>query len=347
MTNIFKMKRIVVGAMVMMGWLSGYSQTAAGLQVGKAIGMVSKAVAKPELATAADSLARTVTGKNLAAAADSLARTVTGKNLTAAADSLVRTATGKKLAAAADSLARTAKGKSLAAAADSLARTATSKKLAAAADSIFNMTADSVFTTAADSAMNMLLDSTGQGFQLAADRSAKPKRDWTQWRPDPKRALWLALVIPGGGQIYNRKYWKLPLVYGGFVGCFYAMTWNNMMYKDYSQAYLDIMDNDPGTASYNSFMHLGQSINDSNMERYKDLFKKRKDRYRRYRDMSFFVLVGIYALSVIDAYVDAELSVFDISKDLSLKVEPAVINTGKASNMLHASSVGLNCSLNF
>ena len=173
------------------------------------------------------------------------------------------------------------------------------------------------------------------------------KRDWSTWRPDPKRALWLALVIPGGGQIYNRKYWKLPIVYGGFVGCAYALTWNNMMYKDYSQAYLDLMDKDPGTDSYNKFMHLGRVIDENNEERYKTLFKKRKDRYRRYRDMSFFVMIGIYALSVIDAYVDAELSVFDISRDLSLKVEPAIINTGQTRNPLHASSVGVNCSLNF
>ena len=88
----------------------------------------------------------------------------------------------------------------------------------------------------------------------------KPLKDMSTWRPDPKRALWLALVIPGGGQIYNRKYWKLPLVYGGFVGCLYAMNWNNTMYKDYSQAYIDIMDNDPGTQSYNQFLHNGAKI---------------------------------------------------------------------------------------
>ena len=86
------------------------------------------------------------------------------------------------------------------------------------------------------------------------------KQDWSTWRPDPKRALWLALVIPGGGQIYNRKYWKLPLVYGGFIGCIYAMNWNNTMYKDYSQAYIDLMDNDPNTQSYNQFLHLGMKI---------------------------------------------------------------------------------------
>ena len=180
-----------------------------------------------------------------------------------------------------------------------------------------------------------------------SNRVKKPKRDWNTWRPNPKRALWLALVLPGAGQIYNRKYWKLPIIYGGFMGCIYALTWNNMMYKDYSQAYLDIMDNDPGTASYNKFLHLGVEINDKNMERYKQLFKSRKDKYRRWRDLSFFVMLGVYAISVIDAYVDAELSEFDISKDLSLKVSPAVIPNYSGGNPLQAQSLGVNCSLNF
>ena len=180
---------------------------------------------------------------------------------------------------------------------------------------------------------------------LVAD---KIERNMDLWRPNPKKALWLALVIPGGGQIYNRKYWKLPIVYGGFIGCIYALRWNNMMYKSYAQAFLDITDDDPGTASYNAFMHLGRVIDKSNEERYKTIFKKRKDRFRRYRDLSFFVMLGVYAISVIDAYVDAELSEFDISKDLSLKLSPAVIGNGNSShNPLTAASIGLNCSINF
>ena len=175
----------------------------------------------------------------------------------------------------------------------------------------------------------------------------KMKRDWATWAPNPQKALWLALVLPGAGQIYNRKYWKLPIIYGGFVGCIYAMTWNNMMYKDYSQAYLDISDSDPTTDSYNKFLHLGAKIDDSNKERYKTIFKNRKDKYRRWRDLSFFVMIGVYALSVIDAYVDAELSQFDISKDLSLRVSPAVINNRSSSNPIDSSSFGVNCSLNF
>lgn len=178
-------------------------------------------------------------------------------------------------------------------------------------------------------------------------QEVKSLKEMSRWQPDPKRALWLALVIPGGGQIYNRKYWKLPIVYGGFIGCLYAMNWNNTMYKDYSQAYIDLVDKDPNTRSYNLFLHLGTQIDDSNKKYYEDIFRKRKDRFRRWRDLSFFVLLGVYALSVIDAYVDAELSNFDISKDLSLKVEPTILNNRSSSNPLDSSSLGLQCSLNF
>ena len=181
-----------------------------------------------------------------------------------------------------------------------------------------------------------------------APKALRKKRNWATWRPDTKRAMWLALVLPGAGQIYNRKYWKLPIIYGGFVGCAYAMSWNNQMYHDYSQAYLDIMDDDPNTQSYNQFLHLGAKIDASNIERYKEIFRERKDRYRRWRDMSMFVMIGVYAFSVIDAYVDASLSEFDISDDLSLRVEPTVINNNQRTrNPLRSSTLGLQCSLTF
>jgi len=178
-------------------------------------------------------------------------------------------------------------------------------------------------------------------------KTHKASRDWAAWRPSPKRAMWLAIVLPGAGQIYNRKYWKLPLVYGGIVGCVYAMRWNNQMYSDYAQAYLDIMDDDPNTQSYNQFLHLGNQIDSSNETRYKELFRKRKDRYRRWRDMSFFCLVGVYAISIIDAYVDATLSEFDISEDLSMRIEPTVLPASTQGSGLRNSSVGVSCSLTF
>ncbi len=218
-----------------------------------------------------------------------------------------------------------------------------SDSIVAAVDSMFQaLQHDSIIALADSAAVPSIIRKDNGPFL-----TKKARRDWTTWRPDPQRALWLALVIPGGGQIYNRKYWKLPIVYGGFIGCIYALSWNNMMYRDYQQAYLDIMDDDPATASYNKFMHLGRKIDSTNEERYKQIFKSRKDKYRRWRDLSFFVMVGIYAISVIDAYVDAELSDFDISKDLSLKVRPTVIGNGSSMNPLYATSVGLNCSLNF
>ena len=176
---------------------------------------------------------------------------------------------------------------------------------------------------------------------------AKKKRDWNTWRPNPKRAMWLAIVLPGAGQIYNRKYWKLPIFYGGFVGCLYALSWNGQMYHDYSQAYVDLMDNDPNTQSYNDFLHLGTTINESNKAHYQEIFRKRKDRYRKWRDLSVFALIGVYALSVIDAYVDASLSEFDISDDLSLRVAPTVINDQSSRNPVKSSAIGVGCSLSF
>lgn len=174
--------------------------------------------------------------------------------------------------------------------------------------------------------------------EMFQPQSTKPR-----FIPNSNRSLWLAMVFPGAGQIYNRKYWKLPIVYGGFVGCAYALDWNNKMYTDYSQAYLDIMDDDPNTKSYEDFLPLNYNISGQE-ERFKEIFRKRKDAYRRQRDLSIFCFIGVYLLSVIDAYVDAELSDFDISKDLGLRIEPAFFNDGKSNNF---NSLGLQCSLKF
>ena len=164
--------------------------------------------------------------------------------------------------------------------------------------------------------------------------------------PNPTKATWLAVVFPGGGQIYNRKYWKLPIIYGGFAGCAYALSWNGKMYKDYSQAYLDIMDSNPNTKSYEDLLPPNSSYNE---EQLKSTLKRRKDMFRRYRDLSIFAFIGVYLISIIDAYVDAELSNFDITPDLSMKVEPAVIDNNNQfrSNSLKSKSVGLQCVLRF
>ena len=162
--------------------------------------------------------------------------------------------------------------------------------------------------------------------------------------PDPAKATWSALVFPGGGQIYNHTYWKLPIVYGGFLGCAYALNWNNQMYSDYSQAYLDIMDDDPATASYEDFLPPRYNV-EANKDYLTRVFKNRKDNYRRQRDLSIFCFIGVYLLSVVDAYVDAELSNFDITDDLSVQVRPTTIENRQTT--LRNQAYGLQCSFSF
>ena len=195
-----------------------------------------------------------------------------------------------------------------------------------------------------------LMDSTYRDITaaIAVPDSMQPgttakRREIRIRKPDPETATWIALAIPGGGQIYNRKFWKLPIVYGGFVGCMYAYNWNGQMYKDYRQAYLDIMDSDPNTDSFKDFFRPGYDF-EANKEYLKDVFKKRKDRYRRWRDLSIFSFIGVYALSVIDAYVDAQLSNFDISEDINMSIEPQIIDSRQ---MFGKDYYGFNCNIRF
>lgn len=162
------------------------------------------------------------------------------------------------------------------------------------------------------------------------------------WIPNPTTATWLALVIPGGGQIYNRKFWKLPIFYGGFAGCAYALTWNNKMYRDYSVAYKDAANGNWTSTSITDLLPPKHNYTQSQLL---EVLRKRKDTYRRFRDLSIFAFIGVYLLSVVDAYVDAELSNFDITPDLSMRVEPAIINNGMIGSSQRA--VGMQCSFRF
>ena len=144
------------------------------------------------------------------------------------------------------------------------------------------------------------------------------------------RAVWLGAVIPGAGQIYNRSYWKLPIVYGGFMGCIYAITWTNNQYIGYKDAYRDIYyDSQNGTVSnspdksYIAILPEGYTIQTmGGASTYQSRLKDWQNAALRNRDMSILVAVAVYALSIIDAYVDAQLFDFDISNDLSLNVAP-------------------------
>lgn len=163
------------------------------------------------------------------------------------------------------------------------------------------------------------------------------------FNPNPTRAVWLSALFPGLGQIYNRRYWKLPIIVGGYVGLAYATSWNNSMLKDYTKAYSDAMDNDPNTKSYMDFYPSTTREEDIDMSWLQRVLKSKKDFYRRNRDLCIISMVGLYLLCMVDAYVDASLAHFDITPDLSMQVKPAVIEP----QIGRLPSVGLQCAVSF
>ena len=202
-------------------------------------------------------------------------------------------------------------------------------------------------------AMELRQDSTVKSVLQAADSLPHHKVDLKLFKPDPTKAALYGLV-PGLGQIYNRKYWKLPIVYGAFMGCMYAVTWNNKNYKDYSSAYFDIMMdydrvkadsnyNGPWSDTWTVFVPKGEEKSYVSNTTFQDNLKRRKDYFRRYRDLSLIITVGVFALRIVVAYVAAHLFDFDISPDLSMRWSPEV--TPKTRH--NSASYGLNCSLKF
>lgn len=145
-------------------------------------------------------------------------------------------------------------------------------------------------------------------------------------KPDPEQAIWLGAIIPGYGQILNRKYWKLPIVYAGFIGCYFAVTWNSNRFTRYRNAFLDITDNDASTQSYLKLIPEGLTMQNYGGERaFTGMLNTGMDRSRYYRDLSIIITVAYYGLTLIDAFVDAHLYDFDISTDLSLQVRPVLL----------------------
>lgn len=149
------------------------------------------------------------------------------------------------------------------------------------------------------------------------------------------KSVWWGAIIPGYGQIVNKKYWKLPIVYGGFMGCAFAVSYYSERYNTLKIAYRDKIDNDPTT---NSYLALQEAY--GNREISAADLKTNQDVYRRYRDLSIFVTFAWYALTVLEAYVDAQLYDFDITPDLSLRVQPAFINNDVTYNNIPTGEVG-------
>lgn len=148
----------------------------------------------------------------------------------------------------------------------------------------------------------------------------------SHFAPNPTLALLYAL-IPGGGQLYNRKYWKIPLVLAAATACTYAVSWNARLYNEYHTAYVDFMNENPlEKDSWKGFVPNGGNpadyVGDGNIQ---SRLKKGTELYRRNRDLSIIVSAAVYLLSIIDAYVDAELFLFDVSPNLSMSLAPSLI----------------------
>jgi hypothetical protein len=161
--------------------------------------------------------------------------------------------------------------------------------------------------------------------------NAKIKLEPVKFKPNPTKAVLYSAILPGLGQIYNRKYWKLPLVYGAFMGCTYAIIWNGTQYNGYQNAYKDFISVDSKEDRWMDYLY-GAYTKDTakwtgNMKtNFRNSLKSGRDYYRRYRDLSIIITVGVYALSIIDAYVDAQLYEFDVSPDLSMRIEPVLFD---------------------
>lgn len=143
--------------------------------------------------------------------------------------------------------------------------------------------------------------------------------DTLNWRlrHDPARATLYSAILPGAGQIYNRKYWKAPIVWGGLGLSIYFIQRNTKQYERYRDGYVALIDGDPSTVS---------EFEGGNAASVRDV----ADSYHKWRDQSYLALVGVYILNVVDASVDAHFVRFDVGQDLSLNLAPTPLIAGQA-----------------
>ncbi len=153
------------------------------------------------------------------------------------------------------------------------------------------------------------------------------------FRPQPMKATMLAVAFPGFGQVYNRKYWKIPFVYAGFGGVAYSVGFNSGKYNEMMKAYQDFTDKIPETdsyiglikgsdpADYDPVLHP-DTYNPSTKSWVEDNLLRAVDYYKQYRDLSYIGIAAWYLITVLDANVDASLANFDVTDQLDLQVTP-------------------------
>jgi hypothetical protein len=171
------------------------------------------------------------------------------------------------------------------------------------------------------------------------------------------KATMMAVSFPGLGQIYNRKFWKIPLVYAGFGGLIYSAGFNSKNYVIYMKAYQDFRDNIPDTKSYQTLPWLKdidpatydpvlypKSYDPSTASYYKDQLMRGIDFYKRYRDLSYIGIGAWYLISILDANVDASLFNYDISENLDIALFPVQLSLPGG---FTGAGVGVGMTINF
>ncbi len=143
-------------------------------------------------------------------------------------------------------------------------------------------------------------------------------------RYDPRKALMFAAIVPGLGQIYNKKYWKVPLVYGGLIGFGYGMQFYQNGYTDFKAALFDLLESGDQTIFVRGYNYD------------EDRLRSLVNRYRRERDFFMILMGGMYLLQMVDAHVDAHLKEFDLNPNLQVSIMPTMNNdmlTGRTMGM--------------
>ena len=170
---------------------------------------------------------------------------------------------------------------------------------------------------------------------FAQDTLSYTKPHKQKFKAEPLKATMLAVALPGAGQIYNRKFWKIPLVYAGFGLLFYSAGFNSRNYTTYMIAYQDFTDVIPETdsytevipadpATYDPVLHP-ETYNPSDAAYYEEGLLRMVDYYKRYRDLSYIGIAAWYLISILDANVDASLYNFDVTDNLDITIAPALM----------------------
>lgn len=142
---------------------------------------------------------------------------------------------------------------------------------------------------------------------------------WFTRYPNSSVAL-ICSIVPGGGQLYNQRYWKIPIVLSAMTAGVYAVTWNQRLYHEYHTAYADLLSEHPlDHTSWQAFIPPGADpskyVSDGNL---RSRLERGSKQYKESRDLSIVLTVALYLLSALDAYVDAELYYFNVSPQLTI-----------------------------